>query len=118
MPGIAITLKLLRSAAISAARAARRTFSAPIFMPGSSIVGHVDDVLRRQLAGGGHDRGADRDRRGGHRRLLDHVATLAAQRAPDPTTHDAQRVRRVDHGVDGQRPELALRNVNLHRSLP
>src|SRR3954463_7085185 len=39
MPGIAITLKLLRSAAISAARAARRTFSAPITMPGSSIVG-------------------------------------------------------------------------------
>ena len=34
-----MTLKLLRSAAISAARAARRTFSAPIIMPGSSIVG-------------------------------------------------------------------------------
>ncbi len=32
-------LKLFRSAAISAARRARRTFSAPIIMPGSSIVG-------------------------------------------------------------------------------
>src|SRR6478672_491754 len=39
MPGIAMTLKLLRSLAIRAARAARRTFSAPIIMPGSSMVG-------------------------------------------------------------------------------
>ena len=69
---------------------------------------NVDDVLRGQLARGRHDRGADGDRRGRHRGLLDHVAALAAQRAADATTHDAQRVRRVDHGVDGHRPEIAF----------
>jgi len=74
----------------------------------------VDDVLRRQRAGRGHDRGADRDRRGGHRRLLDRVTALPAQRSTDATTHDPERVRRVHHGVDGQRPQLSARDMYLH----
>ena len=37
-----------------------------------------------------------------------HVATLPAECSADPTTHDAERVRRVDDGVDGHRPDLCI----------
>src|SRR5262249_43335031 len=74
----------------------------------------VDDVLRRKLARRRDERGANRDRRGLHRRLLDHVTALPAQRSADSTAHDAERVRRIYDGIDRKRPQLRVRYVNLH----
>ena len=80
MPGIAMTLKLLRSAAISAARAARRTFSAPIIMPGSSIVGTWMTFLAGSWPAVVTIAAPTAIGAACHRGLLDHVTALAAQR--------------------------------------
>jgi hypothetical protein len=74
----------------------------------------MDHVLRGELSRGGDECSTDGDRSGLHRGLLDHVATLPAQRPTNATTHDAERVGRIDDGVDRQIPDLRLGYVNLH----